>query len=85
MKQKKRELKARGIEVDESMPPSVISPSYNPKDTPESFVKKVIGNQKRMNKSIEIYEQKQKDGAGEEAADVIDDEALLKKRKLASE
>lgn len=38
-----------------------VAPGHNPKETPEMFVKKVQINQKRISKSIEIYEQKEKE------------------------
>jgi len=45
-----------GIELEDNQ--SIIAPGHNPKETPEMFVSKIIRNQKRMNKSIEIYEGK---------------------------
>jgi hypothetical protein len=38
----------------------VIAPGYNPKETPEIFVKKILNNQKRMEYTIKKYEEEQK-------------------------
>lgn len=35
-----------------------MSPSYNPKDKPEMFVKKIMENQKKMQRTIDSYEVK---------------------------
>lgn len=35
----------------------VVAPGYNPKDTAETFVKKIMVNQDRMKRTIERYEQ----------------------------
>ena len=57
--QKKEDLRARGILLAETKHKSVLAPGYNPKETPEMFVKKIMLNSKRMQNTIELYEQNQ--------------------------
>lgn len=54
---KKEDLRARGIKLDEVKHKSVLAPGFNPKETPEMFVKKIMQNQKRIEHTIELYEQ----------------------------
>lgn len=35
----------------------VLAPGYNPKDTPEMFVNKIMNNRKRIERTIAIYEE----------------------------
>ena len=42
--QKKEDLRARGILLAETKHKSVLAPGYNPKETPEMFVKKIMLN-----------------------------------------
>eukprot|EP00347_Sterkiella_histriomuscorum_P004188 403361410 len=62
LQEKREELKKRGIILEENKNPMYVAPGHNPKETPEMFIKKVQVNQARINKSIEIYEQKAKEG-----------------------
>jgi hypothetical protein len=34
----------------------VITPGHNPKDSAEMYVRKILANQKRINRNIEMYE-----------------------------
>lgn len=55
---KKRELKAKGVALDDQGSKQVsVGPGHNPKESPEMFVKKILQNQKRMNRTIEKYEE----------------------------
>ena len=54
-------LKAQGIVLEEPKHPvNVLGQGHNPKETPEMFVEKVMRNQKRIERTIELYEQNQK-------------------------
>ena len=54
-------LKAKGIVLEEpKYPVNVLGQGHNPKETPEMFVEKVMRNQKRIERTIELYEQNQK-------------------------
>ena len=51
-------LKARGIVLEEPKHPvNVLGQGHNPKETPEMFVEKVIRNQKRIERTIDMYEE----------------------------
>ena len=41
--------------IDDSKNHGVIASGYNPKDAPEMFVKKIISNQKRIQRTIDKY------------------------------
>lgn len=52
-------LKDSGVELEEmKLADCVVSPGHNPKESAEQFVQKFLRNQKSINKTIEIYEQK---------------------------
>lgn len=54
-------LKAKGIVLEEpKYPVNILGQGHNPKETPEMFVEKVMRNQKRIERTIELYEQNQK-------------------------
>jgi hypothetical protein len=36
---------------------SILAAGHNPKETPEQFIEKVLKNQKRINHTIELYEE----------------------------
>lgn len=56
---KKQNLIKAGVEgIDPSKGPGVIAAGYNPKDTPETFVRKIMENQKRMQRTIDSYDVK---------------------------
>lgn len=38
----------------------VLAPGFNPKDTAETYVKKIMTNRKRIEQTIARYEQEQK-------------------------
>ena len=38
----------------------VLAPGFNPKDTAETYVRKIMTNQKRMQQTIKKYEEEQK-------------------------
>ena len=57
--EKKQKLIKAGVEgIDASKGPGVIAAGYNPKDTPEMFVRKVLENQKKMQRTIDSYDVK---------------------------
>ncbi len=39
----------------------VLAPGFNPKDTAETYVRKIMTNRKRIEQTIARYEQEQKD------------------------
>lgn len=45
---KKKALIAQGVKGIDEKTNQIIAPGYNPKDSPEMFVKKIIQNQKKM-------------------------------------
>ena len=56
---RKTALIAKGIKgIDPKTSNGVIAAGYNPKDKPEVFVRKVIENQKKMQRTIDTYEVK---------------------------
>lgn len=60
--EKKKLMRERGLDVKD-VPPSVMAAGYNPKDSPEQFIEKVLNQSKRMNNTIAIYEKKQNEEA----------------------
>ena len=61
---KRKELEKRGIKLKEVAGHQggvhgVLAPGYNPKDTPDMFVNKIMKNQKRMQQTIDRYEKDQ--------------------------
>ena len=63
--QKRQEIEAKGFKLPEVSGHQggvhgVLAPGYNPKETPEIFVKKILNNQKRMEDTIKKYEEEQK-------------------------
>lgn len=38
----------------------VLAPGYNPKETPDMFVQKILANQKRMEYTIKKFEEEEK-------------------------
>ena len=49
-------LKLQGVEgIDDTKNPGVIAQGYNPKETPEMFVNKILQNQKRMKRTVDEY------------------------------
>ena len=60
---RKKELKAQGVEgIDETENPGVIAQGYNPKESPDMFVQKIMRNQKRMQYTIDQYVKENKLG-----------------------
>ena len=55
---KKKALIAQGVKGIDEKTSQIIAAGYNPKDTPEMFVKKIINNQKRMQRTIDEYDVK---------------------------
>jgi hypothetical protein len=47
-------------EIPKQAQVSLVAAGHNPKETPEMFVQKVLRNQKRIDHTIELYEQNQK-------------------------
>ena len=65
MLQKRKELEERGIKLPEVAGHQggihgVLAPGYNPKDTAESYVRKIMANRKRLEYTIAKYEEEQK-------------------------
>ena len=63
---KRKELEKRGIKLPEVAGHQggvhgVLAPGYNPKDSPDMFVKKIMTNQKRVQQTIDRYEKDQKE------------------------
>ena len=57
---RKTALIAQGVKgLDATKGPGIIAAGYNPKDTPENFIKKVLQNQKKMQRTIDSYEPKE--------------------------
>ena len=74
--QKRRELEDRGIKLPEVAGHQggvhgVLAPGFNPKDTAETYVRKIMANRKRIEYTIARYEEEQKaklaEARGEEA------------------
>lgn len=57
--ERKTELKNKGIVLEEPKGQQVLAPGHNPKETPEMFVEKVLRNQKRIDYTIQLYEENQ--------------------------
>lgn len=69
---KHKELEARGIKLPsvdghQGGVHGVLAAGYNPKDTPEGFVNKIMHNQKRIQYTIQKYEEEQQQLKEEEA------------------
>lgn len=65
-------LKAQGIVLEEPKHAvNVLAQGHNPKETPEMFVQKVLRNQKRIEKTIELYEENQKKEIQVKAAQIL--------------
>ena len=63
--EKRRDLEAKGIKLPEvaghqGSVHGVLAPGYNPKETPEMFVDKIMRNRKRMEYTIKKFEEKEK-------------------------
>jgi len=59
---KRKELEAAGIKLPEVAGHQggvhgVLAPGFNPKDTAETYVKKIMTNRKRIERTIEKYEE----------------------------
>ena len=55
------DLKAKGVELEEpKTPPNSLGQGHNPKETPQMYVEKILRNQKRMERTIQLYEENQK-------------------------
>jgi len=53
----------KGVEgIDDSKNHGVIASGYNPKDSPDMFVKKILQNQKRMQYTIDEFVKEKKLG-----------------------
>lgn len=54
-------LKSKGIALDElKYPADALGQGHNPKETPQMYVEKILKNQKRMERTIQMYEENQK-------------------------
>ena len=54
-------LKSQGIELEESKyPANSLGQGHNPNESPQMYVEKILRNQKRMERTIELYEENQK-------------------------
>lgn len=55
---RRKELEKSGVVLPE-MQKGVVAPGYNPKETPDMFVSKIMQNRKRMENTIKKWEQEE--------------------------
>jgi cytochrome c oxidase assembly protein subunit 11 len=54
-------LKTKGIVLEEpKYPANALGQGHNPKESPQMYVEKILKNQKRMERTIQMYEENQK-------------------------
>lgn len=54
-------MKEKGIDLGKLEPTGLINAAQNVKENPEMFIHKILKSQKRINKTIEIYELEHKE------------------------
>jgi hypothetical protein len=51
-------LKSKGIALEEpKYPADALGQGHNPKESPQMYVEKILKNQKRMERTIQMYEE----------------------------
>ena len=54
-------LKSKGIALEEpKYPTDALGQGHNPKESPQMYVEKILKNQKRIERTIQMYEENQK-------------------------
>lgn len=67
-------LKAKGIQLEESKYPSnSLGQGHNPNESPQMYIEKILRSQKRMERTIELYEENQKKKQQEEGSKPAED------------
>lgn len=68
---RRQELEKEGVKLP-AMEKGVSMPGYNPKDTAETYVRKILSNQQRMENTIKRYEEEQRQKKAQAAAEVAE-------------